>query len=230
MAAVTTKVRRSVPRAAHAPYALGVTPAVLVLFINAATEPAPSAATEPVPEPPATISAPTKQPNIVVPAVHSLALMTVARAVETALWPDPFARTQWFGARYEEAFTQPPLFDSKKPFMRWDGDSLLINVGLHGLFGSELYLRARQCRLGWGGALAFAAATSAVWEYGFEANGVRPSAQDLVYTPLMGIALGELRFVLHRAAGNLQGSTARGVVRGVLDPFGELERAAGSDC
>ena len=173
---------------------------------------------------------PSAAPDIVVPAVHGLALMTVMRATETVLWPDPFARPQWFGARYEEAFTRPPKLDTREPFMQWDGDPLVVNVVGHGLFGSELYLRARQCRFGWSGALAFAAATSAVWEYAFEANGVRPSAQDLVYTPLIGLALGEARYVLHRAAGEVRSPAARGLARAVLDPLGELERAAGTGC
>lgn len=164
-----------------------------------------------------------KPPNVVVPAVHGLALMTAMRAVETVIWPDPFARPEQFGARYEEAFTRPPKFDTNESFMRWDGDPLVVNVLGHGLFGSELYLRARQCRFGWAGSLAFAAGTSIVWEYGFEANGARPSALDLVYTPLAGIALGELRWFIHRE------SRSR-VVRALVDPFGELERAAGTEC
>lgn len=167
-------------------------------------------------------------PDIVVPSLHGLALMTVMRATETVLWPDPFARPAHFAAHYEAAFTQPPILDTRQPFMRWDGDPLFVNVVGHGLFGSELYLRARQCHLGWAGALAFAAATSSVWEYAFEANGVRPSAQDLVYTPIMGLALGEARYFLHRAAGRLASPTARSVARAMADPFGELERAAGT--
>jgi hypothetical protein len=170
------------------------------------------------------------RPNLVVPAAHSVALMTTMRITESVLWPDPFSRTRWFGAHYEEAFTKAPIFDADKPFMRWDGDSLVVNVVGHGLFGSELYLRARQCRLGWAGSLAFAAASSTLWEYGFEGNGVRPSAQDLVYTPLMGMGLGEVRYLVWQAAGSIQSPVGRGVLRGVVDPFGELERAAGTDC
>jgi hypothetical protein len=170
-----------------------------------------------------------RAPDIVVPAGHALALMTVMRVTESVIWPDPFSRPEQFGARYEEAFTKPPKHDPSGRFMQWDGDPLVVNVVGHALFGSELYLRARQCRFGWAGSLAFAAATSAVWEYGFEANGARPSAQDLVYTPLVGLALGEARFLLHRAAGSLRGAT-RAVVRGALDPFGEIERAAGTGC
>ncbi|MBX3224312.1 MAG: DUF3943 domain-containing protein [Labilithrix sp.] len=220
-------------------YGSAVTPAaVVVLSFRLAAPPAEGAASaEPsrldvagADAPAAAAREVSPPPDVVVPAVHGLALMTVMRATESVLWPDPFARTQWFGARYEEAFTKPPVFDARQPFMRWDGDPLVINVLGHGLFGSELYLRARQCRLGWGGALAFATATSAVWEYAFEANGVRPSAQDLVYTPLMGLALGEARYLLHRAAGTIESSPTRSVVRAVLDPLGELERAAGAPC
>jgi hypothetical protein len=156
--------------------------------------------------------------------------MAVMRTAESVLWPNPFARPAHFAAHYEEAFTKPPLFDGSKPFMRWDGDSLFINTVGHGLFGSELYLRARQCRFGWAGSLAFAAATSALWEYGIEGSGTRPSANDLVYTPLAGLVLGELRYFVHRAAGGLASPAARGAVRAVVDPFGELERAVGTEC
>ncbi|MBX3234378.1 MAG: DUF3943 domain-containing protein [Labilithrix sp.] len=168
-----------------------------------------------------------RAPDIVVPAVHSLALMTVMRATASYLWPDPFSKPQYFAAHYEEAFTMPPKFDRSQPFMQWDGDNLLINVVGHGLFGSELYLRARQCRFGVVGSFAFAAATSALWEYGFEANGVRPSAQDLVFTPLAGIALGEARYFVHRATKDVRHVEW---VRWVVDPFGEIERAAGTGC
>ncbi len=170
------------------------------------------------------------RPNVVVPVLHGVTLMTVMRGVETILWPRPFAEPEYFAAHYKEAYTRPPKFDSSQPVMRWDGDPLFINVVGHGLFGSELYLRARQCRLGWGGSLAFAAGASAIWEYAAEANGVRPSAQDLVYTPLMGLALGEARYAIHRVAGGIESRAARQVVRSLVDPLGELERSAGFDC
>jgi hypothetical protein len=155
-------------------------------------------------------------PNWVVPVVHDAALMTVMRITEAVIWPDPFARTQWFAAKYEETFTMPPIFP--------DGDPLVINLGGHALLGSELYLRARQCRFGWAGSLAFAAAASAVWEYAFEGNGVRPSAFDLVYTPISGLVFGELRHQIWKEAA--PGS----VVRWIVDPLGEGERGLGTGC
>jgi hypothetical protein len=174
--------------------------------------------------------APRIRPDLVVPALHAVALMSVMRVTETVLWPRPFAESGHFATHYAEAYTTTPKFDPDQPFMQWDGDPLVVNVVGHGLFGSELYLRARQCRLGWAGSGVFAAMASAVWEYGFEANGVRPSALDLVYTPLAGIALGEARFVLYRAARALSSPLARTIVRSAVDPFGEIERAAGTGC
>jgi Domain of unknown function (DUF3943) len=197
-----------------------VTPAAVALAVAAYAEP--GAPTEPASQEP--------RPEVVVPVVHALALMTVMRLGESVLYPDPFSRTQYFGAHYEEAFTRPPLFDGSRRAFEWDGDPWTINVLGHGLFGSELYLRARMCHLRWYGSLAFAAAASAVWEYGFEANGVRPSALDLVYTPLAGLALGEARHVAWQAAGGLQSGPLRTLVRAAVDPLGEIERGLGTGC
>jgi hypothetical protein len=170
------------------------------------------------------------KPDFVLPIVHALGLETLMRIGESILYPDPFSRTQYFGAHYREAFTKPPIFDPHKPAFEWDGDPWTINLIGHGFFGSELYLRARMCHLRWYGSLAFAAAGSTLWEYAFEGNGVRPSVQDLVYTPLMGFAAGEGRYVLWNLAGGIQSSVLRHVTRAVVDPFGELERAVGTSC
>ncbi len=175
-------------------------------------------------------AAPAREPDhafdVLVPTLHTLGLFTLQRTAEAVLWPDPFAKFEDWGAHYEEAYTKPPLFDSKAPPFEWDHDHWVTNVVGHGLMGSELYLRARQCQFGWGGSLLFAASASTLWEYGFEANGVRPSAQDLIYTPLMGLALGELRYFVWRSA---RGSS-KNVLRAVVDPFGEIERALGTPC
>ncbi|HVJ14334.1 MAG TPA: DUF3943 domain-containing protein [Polyangiaceae bacterium] len=164
------------------------------------------------------------------PVAHSLALFTGMRLTEAVLWPEPFARVEpaFWWARYEDAYTLPPKFDPQRAWFEWDGDPWTVNVIGHGLLGSELYLRARNCRFGWAGSLAFAAGGSLVWEYVFEANGVRPSAQDLIYTPLIGFGLGEARFAASRALRDARGFGA--VLRVVLDPFGEAERALGSVC
>jgi hypothetical protein len=136
--------------------------AVALLFAQVASEPVLEEAAEP-------------RPDIVIPLAHAVALMTVMRATESFIWPDPFARTQHFAGHYEEAFTRPP-----------------------------------HCA--------------------FEGNGVRPSALDLVFTPLGGMLLGEARYVGWNAAQGIRAPALRGTVRAVLDPLGELERAVGTGC
>ncbi|KYF50906.1 hypothetical protein BE08_41890, partial [Sorangium cellulosum] len=172
-------------------------------------------------------------PSWAPPIVHSLAVFTVTRSVEAVLWPDPFAdfRLERWGYHYGEAYTKPPLFDASQPAFRWDHDPWPINVIGHALLGSEIYMRARTCRFGAAAATAFAIAGTHLWEYGYEANGVRPSALDLVYTPLAGALLGELRHATWRAAGGIESAPARVFVRALVDPFGELERGVGVfDC
>lgn len=171
----------------------------------------------PAPEPDAS-------PRFVPPLVHAAALMTTMRTVEWFLWPHPFAETEGFAAQWKDSFTHAPKFDPSRRAFEWDGDRWWINAVGHTLFGSELYLRSRACEFGWAGALAWTAGTSAVWEYGFEGNGVRPSAFDLVWTPLAGLALGELRYALLRAASRAPGGF-RTVARVVVDPLGGLDHA-----
>lgn len=205
--------------------------ALVLVLAQAAAIPTESAPAEPAPpEPAPAVAASEPRPELVVPLAHAVALMTVMRLGEAIIWPDPFARTQHFAAHYEEAFTEPPIFDSSKPAFEWDGDPWYVNTIGHGLFGSELYLRARMCHLHWYGALVFAAASSTAWEYAFEGSGVRPSALDLVWTPLAGGALGEGRYVAWQAAAGIRAAGLRSVVRAVIDPFGEMERALGTSC
>jgi hypothetical protein len=165
-----------------------------------------------------------------VPSLHALGLMTVMRGSEAYLWPEPFANTSRFGYHYEQAYTRPPLWESSRPLFEKDGDRWQLNVIGHGLFGSELYLRARACRKPLWQALLFTSAASTAWEYGFEANGVRPSALDLVYTPAAGLILGEGRFQLLKLARGMTVGTARTTLRAVVDPLGELERLLGAPC
>lgn len=171
-------------------------------------------------------------PSLWIPTLHATLLMIGMRVSEALIWPEVFAETEpsVIAERYRQAFTQPPKWDSSQRAFEWDGDPWYINLVGHGLFGSELYLRARQCELGVLGSLAFTTAASTVWEYGFEANGVRPSGFDLWFTPLSGVVFGELRYASWNAAAGIQSKALRSTLRVILDPFGELERAAGTKC
>jgi hypothetical protein len=158
--------------------------------------------------------------------------MTTMRISEAYLWPEPFAETNRnvIGLHYHEAFSQPPLWHRGRPLFEADGDRWQINVLGHGLFGSELYLRARSCHFAPWQALLFGGVASATWEYGFEASGVRPSALDLTFTPLAGLVLGEARYQGYRATRGLSPGALRSVLGAVLDPLGDLERWAGAPC
>lgn len=182
--------------------------------------------------PPASDTAGSRAPNLAVPTLHATALMTVMRLSEAWLWPDPFAETRAkvILKRYREAWTRPPKWDSQRAAFEWDGDPWTINVIGHGLFGSQLYLRPRQCAHPVWGSFLFATAASTIWDYGFEASGVRPSGVDLWYTPLAGALLGEARYAGWQLAESIANPTWRQITRVLLDPLGELERALGSAC
>jgi len=170
--------------------------------------------------------------NLEVPFAHTGALFFTLRASEAWLWPNPFAQVgpQSWLHHYREALTRPPLFDADARAFEWDHDRWALNVLGHGLLGSELYFRPRRCGASPLGAFAFAAGASMAWEYAFEGNGVRPSALDLVYTPLAGLLLGEGRYWGYAAAGAIGNRPLRSVVRAVLDPLGEFERGFGATC
>ena len=157
-------------------------------------------------------------------AAHTAALFGGMRLSEALIWPDAFPLVPRDGfARFGRSWTQPPEWRAG-PIFRSDGDPWALNVFGHGLFGSEVFLKMRQCGHGpLAGGLATAAA-SAFWEYGVEAFHKRPSGIDLLWTPIGGALLGELRFRLYRAAGGA-GAGAR-IVRAIADPFGEMERGA----
>ena len=172
-----------------------------------------------------------RRPTWAVPALHAVGLLGAQRVGAMLLWPRAFSlentERDVFYLRY--AYTHPPRFDPRRDFFEWDGDRWSINVIGHGLMGSELYLRARQCDHSPWVSLLFTAVASTVWEYGVEVYNAHPSLNDLVWTPLAGALVGELRYVLHRAAGGFS-PALRVIVRGVVDPFGSLERAAGAGC
>jgi hypothetical protein len=166
------------------------------------------------------------------PVIHAFAMMTAMRTTAAVLWPQPFADmnpADW-ADQYAETFSRAPRLVPDRPIMQWDGDGWKLNTLGHGAFGSELYLRARTCRKSAAEALLFASAASATWEYVFEGNAVQPSAQDLWYTPIAGLVIGELRFQTWRAAGGVGDPRLRRLLRTIVDPLGEFERHLGAPC
>ncbi|HET9449472.1 MAG TPA: DUF3943 domain-containing protein [Aggregicoccus sp.] len=176
-----------------------------------------------------------EQPRWTVPVLHSVGVVLGMRAGLSALWPrayDP-SRLREGVRQLGAAYTRPPEFHRGVPLLESDGDPWLLNTVGHGLFGSEVYGRARHCGHSALASLAGAAVASTAWEYSLEALHQRPSALDLVWTPLAGALLGEGRFRLHRLVrghGERVGPLRRALLV-ALDPLGEAERGLlGTDC
>ena len=175
-----------------------------------------------------------ERPTLLVPIAHTAGVIIAMRASLWVLWPDQFdpARGRENARNFRLAWTRLPEYESRRLFFESDGDPWLLNVVGHGLFGSEIYLRMRGCGHGPMPSLAAAAIASTAWEYGVEAFHQRPSAIDLVWTPLGGALLGEARHQLYRLMARLR--SAGGVLRRagmiLLDPFGEAESALFGVC
>lgn len=88
-----------------------------------------------------------------------------------------------YGSNMKRAWTQPPVFDHDKWYINYIG---------HPYQGTLFYnaVRSQNAKF-WQSAL-FCAGQVLVWEYVIEAGLEQPSIQDLIVTPIAGIALGEL--------------------------------------
>jgi hypothetical protein len=145
------------------------------------------------------------------------------RLAVSLAWPEAYDPTRG-GAMRDQlrlAYTRPPELDRSRRLLESDGDPWWVNGVGHAAFGSEIYGRTRQCGGGPAAALLATAAASVVWEYGLEAPHKRPSAVDLVWTPLAGALLGEGRYRLHAW---LRSRNASAWLLFVVDPLGESER------
>src|SRR5512138_950497 len=174
-------------------------------------------------------SAPSR-PSWTVPAAHAGGILLGMRISVGVLWPETYDPTR-FRAEAEQlrlAYGRPPELRSGRSLLESDGDPWWLNGFGHGLFGSEVYGRTRQCGHGPAAAFLAAAALSVAWEYGLEAPPKRPSAIDLVWTPVFGGLLGEGRYRLHRW---LKARGSAGWLLFAVDPLGEGERrVVGTRC
>jgi len=111
---------------------------------------------------------------------------------------------------------------------KWDEDSVFINYVGHPLSGAGYYLIARENGLGPAESFLYSTLMSTIfWEYGLEATAEIPSKTDLIVTPLIGSALGELSYMarekIKQQGGKLFGSKVAGsIVSVLLNPIGEI--------
>jgi hypothetical protein len=189
---------------------------------------------EPAGAPPPATPAPAHQ-SWTVPLGHSALILAGMRVSLSLAWPDDFsfARPEENLLQLKRAYSSEPEFRRDRSLFESDGDPWILNVVGHGLFGSEIYLRMRQCGHRVPASFLTTAGASATWEYAVEAFHKRPSAFDLIWTPVFGALLGELRFGAHRL---LRGDRSappplgKAVLLIAIDPLGELERALGAGC
>ena len=172
-------------------------------------------------------------PETRIVAAHAGGILLGMRLGSALLWPADYGPRALGDApaHLREAVSRPPVFRRDRSLLESDGDPWTVNVIGHGLFGSEIYLRSRQCGGAPLAAFAWTAGASIAWEYALEGSVKRPSAIALAWTPIVGgLVLGELRFRAYRALHSEDPGLLRRIARGLLDPLGSLERAAGAGC
>jgi hypothetical protein len=97
------------------------------------------------------------------------------------MWEDQY----WMhlGRNFKRAYTMPPV---------WDQDPWAINYIGHPYQGSVFFNTLRSQNCSFQAAAGFTLFHTVLWEYGTEAFMERPSIQDLIVTPITGVAFGEL--------------------------------------
>ena len=135
----------------------------------------------------------------------------------TWYWLDRQNRADWDFPGFGERLTGDIL--------RFDNNSFPINFLAHPLSGGAYFHAARSNNLSLGASMAYAFGTSFVWEYVLEFR-EKVSINDLITTPVAGIAIGEFfsRFawyVTHpvsaRARGQRVGAFTLGILQTIHD-------------
>jgi hypothetical protein len=109
--------------------------------------------------------------------------------------------------------------------IRFDNNEFPINFTLHPWSGAAYYTAARTNGVSFAGSAGYALAATLAWEYGIEFR-EKVSLNDLIFTPLAGIALGEfasrLALYVNRPARPITPlQRAAGIVFGPLQAFAD---------
>ena len=112
-------------------------------------------------------------------AISSIILYLSPR--EFSNWEDKF--WLYWGENLHRAYTTPPV---------WDKDGWAVNYIGHPVQGSLAFNALRSQGAGFWESSAFTLAHTLLWEYFLEAINEQPSINDLIVTPIAGVAMGEL--------------------------------------
>jgi hypothetical protein len=99
---------------------------------------------------------------------------------EITKWEEDWIKAA--GRNYKRAFTTAPTMDQ---------DDWPINYIGHPVAGAYYYNAVRSQNATWWQSFLFSTAQSFIWEYVIEGCAEQPSIQDLIVTPIGGMALGE---------------------------------------
>ena len=158
------------------------------------------------------------------PLVRILLVNIAAYTALVNIWPGTFAPAVASLDNWLAAWTRLPAADFSKGFFNMDGDPFWINGPMHGLYGSEAYLACRTRGHSPLIAFLFAVAAATSWEYLIESWFQQPSLLDLLWTPLAGSIIGELRFrILNGTFKNIKRRFWDVVWALTIDPLGQLE-------
>ncbi|MBN2802438.1 MAG: DUF3943 domain-containing protein [Deltaproteobacteria bacterium] len=166
------------------------------------------------------------------PAVKALAPVARILIIDAAMysgmaaiWPQAYAPSKSSSAQLKKSWNQAPYWNRHSTFFELDDDPWQINGILHGVYGSEAYIAARTWGKGPVPSFFYSLFASLTWEYMIEGFYQQPSAIDMMWTPVAGTVLGELRYQLlviaHR---KISKKAARITVMTLIDPIGQLER------
>ena len=102
----------------------------------------------------------------------------------------------------------------------WDDDGFDVNQVGHPTQGALVYTAARAQGLGYWQSLAYPTLASLIWELGMENES--PSINDMITTPMSGVAFGE---IIHRLSALILGPgqtkpLSRQVFAGLINPLG----------
>lgn len=149
------------------------------------------------------------------------------------LWLAPESFSGWD----KEQIKEEGLINQWKANVRagpvWDNDDFFLNWIMHPWSGAIYYMSARGSGFRWWESFLYSAVMSTFfWEYGVEAFAEVPSWQDLLITPFVGSAVGELFFIakgqIVRNDRRIWNSKFLGITSLILmDPMNELLNVMG---